>query len=805
MTGITLHAPFAGWLGPLDEVPDPVFAERMMGDGFAIDPTEGVLRAPADGVVVSVPTSAHAITLRLDNDADILLHIGLETVALGGRGFSSLVTPGERVSRGQPLIEFDLHQVARDAKDLITPVVAASGGSVRVINPGRLVAAGDPVAEVASSGASDTTAVAIEASRVITVLAPHGLHARPAARIVQLLTPFAATVTLAHEDKQANARSIVALLALGAAQGAQLHVAASGTDAIAALDALERFASERFGDSGEGLPSPPLARSGPVCAVPGIAIGHVRQFRAATINVAEQGAGMEAEVAALQNAIRATGASLGTDDLAQAHRTILNDPDLNGLASRLIADGKSAGWAWRTATEQASASLRETGDIFLAERVADLEDIASQLLGRLTGRSVGVPVIEPNTILVAHDLLPSQFQALDLANLAGICTAAGGPTAHVAVLAAAAGIPMLVAAGPDVLGLADGDPAILDAENCRLAVNPDTAALGAASAVIASRREARTGALRAAQQPCTTADGTRIEVFANLGSVDDAAAAVRAGAEGCGLLRTEFLFLDRADAPTEAEQQALYAAIATTLDDRPLIVRTLDIGGDKPVPYLPSRPEENPALGQRGVRLSLARPDLLETQLRAILAAVPGAQCRIMLPMISDVGEVDAVRAVLDRAMLAIGRTERVQLGVMVETPAAAMIADQLAARVDFLSIGTNDLTQYALAADRGNAAVASMVDALHPAVLRLIARTVEGAGRYGRWVGVCGSLGSDPRAAPLLVGLGITELSAVPAIVPEVKAAVRAITMSAARALAQRALAATSAAEVRALLEEQS
>ncbi|MBB5714568.1 phosphoenolpyruvate--protein phosphotransferase [Sphingomonas aerophila] len=804
MTGITLHAPFAGWLGPLDEVPDAVFAERMMGDGFAIDPTEGVLRAPADGEVVSVPTSAHAITLRLENGAEILLHIGLETIALGGRGFSSLVTSGEHVCRGQSLIEFDLDQVARDARDLITPVVAANGGSVRIINPGRLVAAGDPVAEVAASGASDTEAVVIEASRVITVMAPHGLHARPAARIVQLLTPFSATVRLTHEDKQANARSIVALLALGAAQGAQVHVAASGPDADAALDALEQFASERFGDSGDGLPPPPLARSGPVCAVPGIAIGRVCQFRPATIDVAEQGAGVEAEIAALQNAIRATGASLGTDDLAQAHRMILSDPDLQASASRFISEGKSAGWAWRNATKRASASLRGTGDVLLAERVADLEDVEAQLLGHLTGRPMRAPVIEPNTILIAPDLLPSQFLGLNLTNLEGICTAAGGPTAHVAVLAAAAGIPMLVAAGPGVLHIADGDPAILDAENCRLTVNPDASALDAASVVIASRREARTGALRAAQQPCTTADGTRIEVFANLGSVDDAAAAVRAGAEGCGLLRTEFLFLDRAEAPTEAEQQALYAAIATTLDERPLIIRTLDIGGDKPVPYLHSRPEENPALGQRGVRLSLARPDLLETQLRAILAGVPGAQCRIMLPMIADIGEVEGVRASLNRATLAIGRTDPVQLGIMVETPAAAMIADHLAAKVDFLSIGTNDLTQYTLAADRGNAGVAAMVDALHPAVLRLIARTVEGAGRHGRWVGVCGSLGSDPRVAPLLVGLGITELSAVPAIVPEVKAAIRAVTIAAARALAARALAATSAAEVRALLEEQ-
>ena len=230
-------------------------------------------------------------------------------------------------------------------------------------------------------------------------------------------------------------------------------------------------------------------------------------------------------------------------------------------------------------------------------------------------------------------------------------------------------------------------------------------------------------------------------------------------------------------------------------------MRTLDVGGDKPVPYLPRAAEENPALGKRGVRLSLARPDLLAVQLRAILAGVPGVQCRIMLPMVVEVAEVIAVRAMLDQAAAAIGRTEPVELGVMIETPAAALLADQLAATCDFLSIGTNDLTQYALAADRGNAGVAAMVDALHPAVLRLIRHAADGARRHGRWLGVCGGLASEPAAAALLVGLGVTELSAVPAAVPAIKAAVRRIAMPDALALAERALAAESATAVRALL----
>jgi phosphocarrier protein FPr/phosphocarrier protein len=299
------------------------------------------------------------------------------------------------------------------------------------------------------------------------------------------------------------------------------------------------------------------------------------------------------------------------------------------------------------------------------------------------------------------------------------------------------------------------------------------------------------------------ADGTRIEIFANLGSVTDAAAAVAAGAEGCGLLRTEFLFLERETAPDEEEQRDTYSRIAATLGDRPLIVRTLDIGGDKPVPYLPMGSEENPALGLRGVRLSLARPDLMRLQLRAILRGVPANQCRIMLPMIADLGDYRPVRALLAEVQAELGIAEAIQLGVMIETPAAAMLAGQIAREADFLSIGTNDLTQYTLAADRGNAAVSQRIDALHPAVLRLIREVGNGAKAAGRWAGVCGGLASDPLAAPILIGLGITELSATPAAIPGLKAAVRRLDMNACAALAGRACEAASPAEVRALARE--
>jgi phosphocarrier protein FPr/phosphocarrier protein len=295
------------------------------------------------------------------------------------------------------------------------------------------------------------------------------------------------------------------------------------------------------------------------------------------------------------------------------------------------------------------------------------------------------------------------------------------------------------------------------------------------------------------------ADGTRIEVFANLGAVAEASVAVESGAEGCGLLRTEFLFMDRAAPPDETEQLAAYQAIAEALQERPLIVRTLDVGADKPVSYLPLPAQDNPALGVRGVRVSFAWPDLFRTQLRAILRVQPAGRVQIMLPMIASLAELKAAREIAAEVASTLG-LDLPPIGVMVETPAAAVTADLLAGTADFLSVGTNDLAQYALAMDRTSAALAAQVDALHPAVLRLVASAAAGGAKQGRTVAVCGSLASEVAAAPILIGLGVTELSAAPAAIPDLKAAIRELAMEPCRDIAERALASASAAEVRSL-----
>jgi phosphocarrier protein FPr/phosphocarrier protein len=425
-----------------------------------------------------------------------------------------------------------------------------------------------------------------------------------------------------------------------------------------------------------------------------------------------------------------------------------------------------------------------------------------QVIAATLGTSAIDADLPERAILVAEDLLPSELMSLDINSLAGIALAGGGPTSHVAILAAAHALPMVVALGDEVLKLEAGARVILNAD-AGIVVAADDATEAAAEDKVRQMRDRRAAAQAHATTPCHLADGTRIEIFANLGSLEDADLAMAAGAEGCGLLRTELLFLDRDAAPTEDEQLALYSAIAGHLKGQPLIIRTLDIGGDKPVRYLPIPAEDNPALGLRGIRVGLEHPHLLDTQLRAILRAGSPGQCRILVPMVSNVEELLTVRARVETAAADVGYGAPISVGVMIETPAAAIAADLLAPAADFFAIGTNDLAQYTLAMDRGNPAVASQVDGLHPAVLRLIQAAASAGAVHGRPVGVCGGLASDLVAAPILIGLGVSELSAVPSVIPELKARIRDLTHAACTELAERALQQGSATAVRSLAGE--
>ncbi len=822
----TLTAPLDGWAAPLAEVPDTVFAECMMGDGIAIDPTGNIVTAPCDGQIMHLHHAHHAVTLRSLFGAEILIHIGLETVALGGEGFTVHVIEGQSVKAGDKLISFDLDIVARGAKSLITPIIVTNDEEFAIETriEGRSIIAGQPLLtlrRVIAAASSAASGVQRQASRTVIVPLVHGIHARPAARLADLAKTHESELIAVWGERRANVKSPVALMALGVVKGTELRLDARGPDAEAAVTAvaalIESGMGEREADHPAPLPvqvstKPVWVEPGVVAGVraaPGLALGTAFHLKVAEILVPEAGQGAAAEQRRLTEALgavraRLTMASQGKGPQAAimaAHLAFLDDPDLAAVAQLNVTGGKSAGFAWRSAIAEQIALLRGLEDPRFVERIADLSDLERQVLTALGHAPAEEQAALPaQAILLAEDLLPSQLVGLDPAKLAGIATIKGGPTSHVAILAASMGIPALVACGPALEEIADRARLLIDADGGRLTVDPNADIAHAAEKKMTERGLARAAAQAAAHHACHTRDGVRIEVAANLGSVADAEKAVAAGAEGCGLLRTEFLFLERATPPDEAEQAEVYGAIARVLDGRPLVIRTLDIGGDKPAAYLPIPQEENPALGLRGVRVSLWRPDLFEVQLRAILKSVPAAQCRIMLPMIASLSEFREARAMLDGIKSDLGIADKIQLGIMVETPAAAVTADILAAEADFLSVGTNDLSQYTLAMDRGNASVAAEIDALHPAVLRLIAQAAQGGALHDRWTGVCGGLASDLAAVAILIGLGVRELSATANQIADIKALVASVTLSHCQDLARRALAATSPAEVRAL-----
>lgn len=802
---IELRAPLRGWVLPLAEVADPVFAQGLAGDGVAIDPVDGVLHAPCEGVVGTLPAGRHALTLRTAA-GDLLMHVGIDTVRLQGRGFELLVRDGERVQSGQPLLRFDLEAILAAAPSAVTPVLIAAPGCVIRACTSKRVDVGDPLmvlARQAGAPAESTESAAVRVSRRMRVPFDHGLHARPAATLAAALKPFAAAVTIRAGGRVADARSTVSMMGLGAGRDDIVDISAEGPDASAALDALAAHletvvapASEPATDVTAAAIAPPTAGThmrGRV-AVPGLAqgpawpvAGHDVPVPGATGDARHEREQLRRAVAVVTerlDRLAESGSALQRDILA-AHQAVLADPVLLQSADERIDSGAGAGAAWQGVLRRAAQALAGLDDPRMAERRADLLDLERQVLRVLAGEmGAGGPSVPAQSILVARELLPSQLLELEASQLAGICTGEGGVTSHVAILAAALGLPMVVAVGHSIEAVAAGTWLQLDAEAGEVRVEPTAAERAAFDARVQARAVQRQMDEAQATRPAVSLDGVHVHVHCNLGQASEAAPAVRAGAEGCGLLRTEFLFLDRTHAPTVVEQYDAYQVIATALGDRPLTIRTLDAGGDKPLGYVALPREENPALGLRGIRTSLHLPALLADQLRAILRVEPAGQCRILLPMVNDLDEVRAVRAHLVAEAAACGRPVPA-LGIMIETPAAALMIDRLVEEIDFVSIGSNDLSQYVLAMDRLHPVLAGRLDALHPAVLRLVERVVQACSARPIPVAVCGGMAADPLALPVLLGLGVRELSVVPTAVATVKGAVRALDVAACRELA--------------------
>jgi phosphocarrier protein FPr len=807
-------------------------ARQMGSDALAIEAAggtsdAGVLGTDAERVREAIERAMSADGVLVLMDLGSALMSAEFAVELLGEA------PGKVLLSEAPLVEGAVAAAAAASGGASLEEVAAEARGALAMKSSQLGVADGAAVPDGAPATPESGAPPADAEASILVRNAIGLHARPAARFVETVRGFDAEVHVAKAGGGAPVRatSLTNVVALGARFGDTLVLSASGPDAGAVLAALQGLADDGFGDGiAPGGPPPSSVRptrapatsasakltpGAVLTGVPasaGLAAGEAHHLHGASGPPPErEAADPAAERERLSEAIAAARAAIERDRdtvavragkaeaaIFDAHLVLLDDEALLEPAQSAIDAGATAERAFYDAAAGVADRYRALEEPLLQERAADVLDVGRRVVAALTGDS-GADGAAAG-IVIAGELTPADAAALDPARVTGIATAHGTATAHAAILARALGLPASVGLGESILAIPEGTTVLLDGEAGTLQVDPPADVLSEATERRRRAEARRAQARERAHEPGATRDGTRIEVFANLGSVADAARAVQLGAEGVGLLRTEFLFLDRTELPGEEEQAATLREIAAALDGRPLVVRTLDAGADKPLPALPMPPEANPFLGVRGIRLGLARRDVLATQLRAILRVAAEYPLKAMLPMVATLEEIQAARATLEQARADTGMDAPLEFGIMVEIPAAALTAERLAQHVDFFSLGTNDLTQYTMAAERGDERLAPLLTGPQPAVLRLVEATVAGATAHGCWVGVCGELAGDPAAAVLLAGLGVSELSMSPALVPEVKAALRGVDFAQARAAAQAALGTDSAGAARAL-----
>jgi multiphosphoryl transfer protein len=618
---------------------------------------------------------------------------------------------------------------------------------------------------------------------------------------------------------QADARSMNQLLALATQQGDELTFSATGPEAGRALAALGKLAAAGFAEPhGEPLPALAGARTATIttpadrqglAVVGGVVYGPAALYRRPPATVRERAvsdppaewqrftAALRAVRAELTQLQHTSAAWLGEEEAAifTAQAALLDDPDLQQVAADLILGQRlNAEAAWLRVTNAVAQRFAQAEQSYWRQRAADLQDIQNQVVHYLLGMVHDGPQLTEPSILVAADLPPTVLARLPAERLLGLLVEEGGVASHTAIIARALGLPTVMGLPGVMNGIRAGQVIALDGDTGRVWLQPDRALRARLTTVRKQAAQRQAAAQDVAHLPATLRDGKPLPVMANLSTVQEAQRAIASGAEGVGLLRTEFLFINRLALPDEEEQVQAYTTIAAALAGRPLVIRTLDLGGDKPAPYLGRLAEANPELGWRGIRYWLAHGEIAHTQLRAILRVGAAYPVKILFPMVATLAELAQARQAVTMAQAELrGQglpcANRLETGVMVETPAAVFLAPQLAACVDFFSIGTNDLTQFVMAADRNNPQVAALANAHQPAVLRAIQQTVQAAHQAGVRVTVCGEVASDPDVALLLIGLGVDELSVNLPAIPAIKSRLRGATLAQTIALAEAAL----------------
>ncbi len=838
MSDFQVYSPADGKLLPLEQVPDPAFAEHMLGDGIAVEPSQGFTAAPFDGTVTSIHKALHAVVISRPG-LEVLIHVGVETVNLQGKGFKALVKAGDQVKKGQHLTEFDPVFLAKNAPCnwVILIVTSPDGARLNKAPLGQVSAGVSPVFSLPDLQDDTKTDSAPQTTQWVTsrqIIIPNvnGLHARPAGRLAQAAQKYPFAIEIENEGRTANAKSLVAVMGLSLACGSKVCLRAP-QDVPHALEALEELASLLESGLGESADEPDACSAQEPClcqeeqginldepsvlkaltACAGIARGKAYLFTAADVEFEETASDPAAEQQRLQKALKETEADFAAEilsapgkaakEILQAHTELLKDPFLNTRAEEQIKQGKSAPFAFNEAVRDSIDVLKKTKNRFLLERIADFKDLRRRVLIKLTGKEAKRPDLPEGCIVVADDLLPSDLALFD-SRVRGVLLAHGSPTAHVSILLRNMGLPALVGAGECVLSIDNGTELALNAADGLVYVRPTEKQQTELDELMAKEKAAREQNQKAAQEPALTQDGVRIHVCGNASNEREALAAAQNGADGLGLVRTEFLFFQGNEPPTEERQFMLYQNIAAALHGKPVTLRTLDVGGDKPVPYMPLPAEENPIVGLRGVRNYKTYRDIFLSQIRAMLRVHPAGTVRIMLPMVAFIDELKEYKEIIRQEKEKLGISAPVELGIMIEVPSAALMAEQFAKEADFFSLGTNDLTQYTLAIDRGHKTLCSRADHLNPAVLSLIASTCRGAQAHQRPVAVCGAMAGDLQAVPLLIGLGVTELAVGAASIAQIKALVRTLNKAHCAEVAQKACTLADAQQVRELVKKE-
>ncbi len=689
----------------------------------------------------------------------------------------------------------------------------------------------------------DSAAVAAEdypTKSEAVIVDKEGMHARPASLISEAASKFTGTdILLRNHDRSANAKSMAEILAMGAIEGDRITVSASGEEAEVAVDELVSLINaglDAIDETSSGFSNynplealPPLdAPEGRLvfqgaAASPGIAMASVHVFQEEERHLERETSDIPGELALLDDALEKASEQL--DSLYQemkqnapqeaaifrAQAQLLRDEAILKNSRQLIGEGNRAAWSWDRAMKDQVASLEAVDDERIKARVADMNDVSSRIIRILENKTgdFGFPQDE-DFILVASELTPSQTASLDTLPVKAICTELGGPNSHMAILARALGIPAIVGIGSGLIQQVEtGELAIVDPQSSSFIISPDEKTIQQARSRIDAWNKMQEIENAQKFEQAVTTDNRQIEVVCNIAKPTEAQSVLDNGGEGVGLLRTEFMFEASKVEPTVEEQVVALQEIATTLGARQLVVRTADIGGDKPVSWLDMPHEDNPFLGVRGIRHSFRHESMFRHQLEAIYRvahwqAENGIESgiHIMFPMISKFSEWRKARDIAEEVRNRVG-APTLPLGIMVEVPSAALLAEHFAKEVDFFSIGSNDLTQYTLAMDRLHPDLASEADSFSPALLKLISMTVQAADANGKWVGVCGNMAADPDLASILLGLGVKEISVSPANIPALKLLIRSVSFKQLREKAHRALTLESSAEIRALYKD--